>query len=440
MADFLWPFTSRRVEARPTSGHVNSYYAATAHPGPAFPRLQENLDVDVVVIGAGFTGINTAIELADRGCRVAVLEARQVGWGCSGRNGGQMISGLAGYERLLREMGADDARKIWQLGADGLDLIQKRITRFGIQCDLKMGVFLAACNARQMRGLSGDKSREEQFGYPHRLELVERRQVRTVVGTDAYVGGVLDYGSGHLHPLNLCLGEAAGAAGIGVQIFEQSAVLKIERGPRPKVHSAQGSVSADQVVVAGNAYLEGLVPELGAYILPAGSYLIATEPLSEGLARELFPRGSAVCDSNVLLDYYRLSSDRRLLFGGRCNHTGCVPPSIKAALLPRLLKVFPRLHGVRIDYEWGGTVAVSLKRIPQLGRLPGGLLYAQGYSGHGLVATHVFGRLLAEAISGSSEQFDILGRVRHWYLPGGKWFASPALALGMSYYRLKDIL
>jgi len=425
---------------RAPSGHVNSWYAATAHPAPAFPSLQENLDVDVAVVGAGFTGINTAIELADRGLRVAVLEAQQVGWGCSGRNGGQMIAGLAGYQRLLRQLGPGDAATIWRLGVDGLDLVQRRIRRFGIQCELKLGVFTAACNRRQMQALCDEKASEERLCYPHSLQLIERDQLRTVIGTDAYLGGILDHGSGHLHPLNLCLGEAAGAAGIGVRIFEHSAVRTIERGPRPRLHTARGSVVADHVVVAGNAYLGGLVPELDGYILPAGSYLIATEPLPETLARELFPQDSAVCDSNILLDYYRLSSDRRLLFGGRCNHTGRVPRSIRAALLPRLVKVFPGLRGTRIDFEWGGTVAVSLKRIPQLGRLPGGLLYAQGYSGHGVVATHVFGRLLADAISGATAEFDILARLRHWRLPGGKWFASPALAIGMSYYRFRDMI
>ena len=196
----------------PSDRLLQGYYAATAHPAPAFSQLQENLDVDVAIVGAGFTGISTAIELADRGYRVALLEARHAGWGCSGRNGGQMISGLASYERLLRQLGTDDARKIWQLGVDGLDLIQQRIARFGIQCDLKMGVFLAACDGRQMQGLRGEKVREEQLGYPYPLELVERDQLRTVIGSDAYVGGVLDQGSGHLHPLNLCLGEATGAA------------------------------------------------------------------------------------------------------------------------------------------------------------------------------------------------------------------------------------
>jgi glycine/D-amino acid oxidase-like deaminating enzyme len=419
---------------------VDSWYAATANLATRYPSLQENLDVDIAVVGGGYTGVNTAIELADRGYRVVVLEARRVGWGCSGRNGGQMIAGLASYERLVRQLGADDARKVWQLGVDGLQIIHERIRRFAIRCDLKMGVFLAACNRRQLAALRVEFERDRLLGYPHRLEWVEGERVGSIVGTHAYRGGVLDQGSGHLHPLNLCLGEAAGAAAAGVRIFEQTAVRRIERGARPRVHTDAGSVSADQVVIAGDAYLDGLVPELRGYTLPAGSYIVATEPLMPGVAQELFPRDCAICDTNVLLDYYRLSPDRRILFGGRCNHTGRVPRDISGALLPRLVRVFPALRGIRVDYEWGGTVSVSLKRIPQLGRLPGGLVYAQGYSGHGLVPTHVFARLIAGAISGTLEQFDLLARIRHWWLPGGKWFASPALALGMTWYRLRDLL
>lgn len=420
------------------TGHVASWYAATANAAPVFPRIDGDVDADVAIVGAGFTGINTAIELADRGLRIAVLDANRVGWGCSGRNGGQMISGLASHDRLERALGPHQAAALWRLGVEGMDLVRKRIDRFSIRCDLKPGVFLAACNERQMHELREFRARELAMGYPHGLDLIERGDLRSVVGTDAYRGGVLDRGSGHLHPLNLCLGEAIGAAGLGVRIFEHSAVTRIERGRRARVHTASGSVVADHVVLAGNAYLGGLVPALAGRILPAGSYLIATEPLAEELARELFPRDSAVCDSNVLLDYYRLSPDRRLVFGGRCNHTGRVPRSIRAALLPRLLRVFPALHGVRVDYEWGGTVAVSLKRIPQLGRLPGGPWYAQGYSGHGVVARHVFGRLLADAITGGSREFEMLAGLRHWRLPGGRWFASPALALGMTWYRLRD--
>jgi glycine/D-amino acid oxidase-like deaminating enzyme len=419
---------------------TRSYYAATANRLPPFPALAGSVEADVAIVGAGYTGINTAIELAGRGLSAVVVEARQVGWGCSGRNGGQVIAGVTAYERLLRQVGSDDARILWQAGVDGLDIVYGRVRRFGIDCDLKMGYFDAAWNDRQMRDLLRHHETQQSLGYPHALHVIGADRLSSVIGSDAYVGGVIDAGSGHLHPLNLCLGEAAAAASMGVRIFEQSPVTGLKTGAAPEIRTASGVVRAKHVVLAGNAYLEGVAPRLRQYFLPVGSYLIATEPLSPRLAQELLPMDCAVCDQNTLLDYYRLSADRRLLFGGRCNHTGREPSDIKGTLLPRLLKVFRQLDGVRVDYEWGGTVAFAPKRVPQLGRLDGNVLYAQGYSGHGIIATHVAGRLLAEAIAGQAGGFDLLSRIKHWRFPGGKWFATPALALGMTYYRLRDVL
>lgn len=417
-----------------------SYYSATANWLPRFPALSGSETADVAIVGAGYTGINAAIELVGRGFSVAVVEARHVGWGCSGRNGGQVIGGIAAYERLLRRFGRDDARVLWQMGVDGLDIVFGRVRRFAIDCDLKTGYFDAAWNDRQMRELLSHHETQQALGYPHALHVIGADRLGSVVGTDAYVGGVVDAGSGHLHPLNLCLGEAAAAARMGVRIFEASPVTGLITGATPGIRTASGSLRAKYVVLAGNAYLEGVAPRLRQYFLPVGSYLIATEPLPSRLASEILPMDCAVCDQNTLLDYYRLSADRRLLFGGRCNHTGREPRDIKGTLLPRMLKVFRQLRGVRVDYEWGGTVAFAPKRIPQLGRLKGNILYAQGYSGHGIVATHVAGRLLAEAIAGQAGGFDILSKLKHWRFPGGKWFATPALALGMTYYRLRDLL
>lgn len=417
-----------------------SYYAATADWLPPFPALAGSVDADVAIVGGGYTGINAAIELAGRGFSVVVVEARHVGWGCSGRNGGQVIGGISAYEHLLRQLGRDDARILWQAGVEGLDIVYGRVRRFDIDCDLKMGYFDAAWNDRQMRDLLRHHETQQSLGYPHALHVIGPDRLSSVIGTDAYVGGVIDAGSGHLHPLNLCLGEAAAAAAMGVRIFEQSAVLGLKTGAIPEIRTALGVVRAKHVVLAGNAYLEGVARRLRQYFLPVGSYLIATEPLSPRLAQELLPMDCAVCDQNTLLDYYRLSADRRLLFGGRCNHTGREPRDINGTLLPRLLKVFRQLRGVRVDFEWGGTVAFAPKRIPQLGRLEGNVLYAQGYSGHGIVASHVAGRLLAEAITGQAGGFDLLSRIKHWRLPGGKWLATPALALGMTYYRLRDLL
>lgn len=425
---------------RAVAEHVNSYYAATANRNTDYPALAGTLRADVAIVGAGFTGLNAAIELAIKGYAVVVLESHRVGWGCSGRNGGQVIAGIAAQKRLRRQLGEEGARLARAMGVEGMNIVHERIRQHGIQCDLTYGYFNAACNRRQMRALLEQRAREESLAYPCAYTVIEKRDLRSVIGSDRYEGGVFDPGSSHLHPLNLCLGEAGAAAGHGVRIFEQSPVTRVTGGSKPRLDTARGSVEVDYAVVAGNAYLDGLVPEISTLILPAGSYIIATEPLPAELAREILPRNCAVSDENTLLDYFRLSADRRLLFGGRCNHTGRVPRDIKRALLPRMLNVFPQLRGVRIEYEWGGNVAVSLKRIPQLGRIRGNVFYAQGYSGHGVVATHLAGRLLAEVISGQAERFDLLARVRHWHLPGGKWFASPALAIGMTYYRLRDLI
>ena len=418
---------------------TNSYYAATALPAAAFPQLQGDVEADVAILGGGYTGLNAAIELAEKGFSVALLEARTIGWGCSGRNGGQAIVGMAGHSRLEKHLGIEGARRAWELGIEGLRIVRQRIEGFHIDCDWRPGYFAAACKKRQLDELILECEQQRSLGYPWELTVVSREGLPGVIGTEAYVGGVLDSGSGHLHPLNLCLGEARAAAELGVRIHEQSAVKRVRKGPRPALHTRTGAVSARHIIIAGDAYLEGLVPELRGSVLPAGSYLVATEPLSPEMAGELLPGDCAVSDQNVLLDYFRLAADRRLLFGGRCNYTGAVPRDIAGTLRPRMERVFPQLRGVRIDYKWGGTVGVSLKRVPQFGCLDGNLWYAQGYSGHGIVPAHIAGRLLAEAIDGDAGRFDVFAKLKHYRLPGGRWFATPALALGMAWYRLRDL-
>ena len=422
------------------TGFEASWYAATVPPSPGFPALKGDLDVDVAIVGAGYTGLNAAIELTQKNFSVAVLEARQAGWGCSGRNGGQVIGGMASFDRLRRHLGEQDAQLAWKVGVEGLRILRERIERFDIDCDWKPGYFAAACKSGQMRDLLANRDREIALGYPHELAIIDRAALAGVIGSEAYVGGVLDAGGGHVHPLRLCIGEARAAAALGVRIFEHSPVTRLQSGAHVGVHTPGGVVRARYVIIAGDIYLGDLLPELTRAILPAGSYIIATEPLPGQLASELLPRDCAVSDQNVLLDYFHLSADRRLLFGGRCNHSGRKPRNIAAALRPRMLRVFPQLRGARIDYQWGGTVSISLKRIPQFGRLDGNILYAQGYSGHGLVPAHVAGRLLAEAVAGDAGRFDVFARVKHWKLPGGRRIASALLALGMTYYRLLDLL
>ena len=422
------------------SRHVASWYAASARARTDFPRLEGTLRADVAVVGAGFTGLSAALALAERGYDVAVVEANRVGWGASGRNGGQLIDGFVDVDKIEKRAGPAAAEVAWRLGLECRDLVIQRIERYGIECDLTFGYADLALNERDLDAFRRELDRKIRRNYPHRLQFVPKEEIGTVVGSERYVGALVNYGNGHLHPLDLCIGEAFAAARAGVRIYEQSPVTRIHHGQQPAVETAAGRIEAQKVVLAGNAYLGRIEPKLHGTVIPAGSYIIATEPLGEERARRLLPQDMAACDQRVGLDYFRLSRDRRLLFGGLCNYSGRDPKDVAGALRPNMLRVFPGLENARIDYQWGGYIAISVRRIPQLGRIRENTYYAQGYSGHGLAPAHMAGKLIADAIGGDMERFDVFERIRHVKLPGGKWFANPALALGMLWYRLKEIL
>lgn len=418
--------------------HTNSYYAATANWRTNYPVLKGQHKADVCIVGAGFTGMRTALFLAERGYSVAVIEGRRVGWGASGRNGGQVIGGFCDTRKIEKRLGKAAADLNWQLGSECTAILRANVKKYQIECDLKSGYFDAAIRQSQLDHLLESMEDNAQRGYPYTQTQVGPDELRAIVNTDAYVGGVTDDGNGHVHALNLCLGEARAAASLGVKIFEQSMVTRITSGTQPGAHTCHGSVIADFLVLAGNAYLDDLVPTLRGAVLPAGSYIVATKPLGD-LAETLIPSDMAICDQNEMVDYFRLTADKRLLFGGRCNYTGRVPRDISASIVPRMLRVFPQLENTGIDYAWGGSVAVSLNRLVQLGRVEPNIFYAMGYTGHGVAPTYISALILADAISGQAEKLDMYAKVKHVRLPGGKWFASPALALGMLYYRLKEL-
>ena len=420
--------------------HVASYYSATACDNVSYPSLEGRHTADVAIVGGGFTGVSAALSLAERGVDVALVEAHRIGWGASGRNGGQLIDGFADPGKVGQRLGPDAERLTRKMGLECRDLVVDRIARYDIACDLRLGFLEVATNAREVAALKSELADRQAHEVSSDCELVAEDQLQSYIGSARYCAGLINRRNGHLHPLNLCLGEARAAATLGVRVFEQSPVVKLTHGDEPTLYTTRGSLVARQVVLAGNAYLGTLEPTLAGQVIPAGSYIIATEPLEPSFAQSLLPERMAVCDLRLALNYFRLSADNRLLFGGLCNYSGRRPRSIAMSLRPKMLAVFPQLEGTRIDYQWGGNLGISINRIPQLGRVGNNVYYAQGYSGHGLAPSHLAGVILADAILGDRERLDVFARIGHLKLPGGRWVANPLLALGMLYYRLKELL
>ncbi|SEQ02898.1 gamma-glutamylputrescine oxidase [Pseudomonas sp. NFACC02] len=424
--------------------HTGSYYAASIAPESVRASLDTAISADVCIIGGGYTGVNTALELAERGMSVVLLEAQRIGWGASGRNGGQLIRGLghdvSGVERWV---GQEGVRYLQQAGSESVDIVRRRVNDNELACDLRWGYCDLANTRAHWKGLQEELAALTAQGYPHPLRLVEKDALHDVVNSSAYVGGLVDMGSGHLHPLKLILAEARLAEAKGAILYEASPVRRIVHGSKVQVLTDHGQVSATQVVLACDAFLEKLEPELTGKLLPAGSYIIATEPLGEERARALIPQNMALCDQRVALDYYRLSADNRLLFGGACHYSGRDPANIGDYMRPKMERVFPQLKGVGIDFQWGGMIGISANRFPQIGYLPKApnVFYAQGYSGHGLNVTHFAARILAQAIAErDSRAVELFARVPHRTFPGGARLRSPLLALGMMWYRFKELI
>jgi len=421
--------------------HVASYYAASANPHAPYPQLNEAIRCDVCIVGCGFSGLSSALHLTEAGYDVVVLEAARIGWGASGRNGGQVVNSYSrDIDVIEARYGQQTAAMLGSMMFEGAEIIRQRIDRYAIACDYRPGAVAAALTSRQFNELTQKMNHWQRYGH-QQLELLDGEAMRRTVASERYVGGLLDRQGGHLHPLNLALGEAEAVRRHGGRLFEQSAVTHIDYGQPNKLHTAQGSVSASLVILAGNAYLgEMLEPRLSRLSMPCGSQIITTEPLSADMALSLLPDNYCVEDCNYLLDYFRLTADNRLLYGGGVVYGAQDPADIDARILPLMLKTFPQLKKVRIDYRWTGNFLLTLSRMPQFGRLENNVYYLQGDSGHGVTLTHLAGKLIAEVLRGDAERFDAFAQLPHLPFFGGRHLQVPFTALGAAYYALRDRL
>ena len=425
-----------------TQLNQNSYYEASVDRPPVQAPLRDTLRADVVVVGAGFAGLSAAIELAQRGRRVVVLEADRICAGASGRNGGQAIVGIASGQGLPEaQLGRKDARRIWDMTLEAIGLIDARIAAFDIDCDRVRGYLYVADSVRKARALQKELELAQR-DYGLQVDVVQGADVGRYIRSPRYCAAAFERVSGHLHPLKYGLGLAAAARSLGVQIFEHSPVLDLGRGQSLLARTPTGEVRADFAVLAGNCTLADygprVAPEIRPRIMPVGTYMVATAPVPATLSDSLISDRAAVCDNNFVLDYFRFSVDHRMLFGGRVSYTTRTPRNLQAAMRQRMASVFPALAGVPVEFVWGGFVDISMNRAPDFGRLGQNIYYLQGFSGHGVALTGLAGRLVAEAIQGQSERLDVFARLRHHRFPGGSMLRTPALALAMAWERLRD--
>ncbi len=416
-----------------------SYYAATATPLDPFPVLAAAQTADVCVVGGGYMGLSAALHIAQRGLNVILIEAHRVGFGASGRNGGQVGSGQRLDQDALEQMvGPMRARALWDLGEDAKALVRDLITRHAMPVTLHPGVAHACRTQAQARhAFAAAENLARNYAYPH-VEALDEAATRALIGSPRFNGATLDHGAGHLHPLNFAIGLARAAASAGVRIFERTEAVQIRPGPKPVVLTTSGTVTADHVILAGNGYLGGLDARYAARVMPINNFIIATEPLDDRAAR-ILAQPIAVADSKFVVNYWRLSDDNRLLFGGGESYGYRFPDIIKTVTKP-MLDIYPQLRGARIDYAWGGTLAITMNRMPALMRLSSNVLAASACSGHGVAMATMTGRILAETIAGTADKFDLLGTLPQARFPGGAALRWPLLVLAMTWYGLRDRL
>ncbi len=422
--------------------YVKSYYADTRRITLADTRpLAGSSRADVAIVGGGITGCSAALHLAERGYKVTLLEAKRIGWGASGRSGGQILNGFGtDIDVMAKDLGQQGAKAAWEMSREAVRLTTQLIEKHAIDCDFARGAIDVAVKPRHVRSFEAHvRTMRDTYGYDQ-YQWLDRTALREHVRSDAYLCGLLDPNGGHLHPLNYTLGLAKAAQEAGATLHEGSQVVGLKRGRTPVLATAGGDVTADFVVLGGNAYINReMAPELRGRIMPIGNYIVATEPLSDAQVEQSLPQNDAVADANFVLDYYHLSGDRRMLYGGQVSYGYGAPRRLRQRMASKLGRLFPALGDVRIDYQWSGLVGITLNRAPHFGRIGTNIYFSQGYSGHGMAFSGLSGKLISEAVAGQAERFDLYTKIRHRRFPGGEALRTPLLVLATSFYRLRDM-
>jgi len=417
---------------------LGNYYEATRRVDLATPTLNGDITTDVAIIGGGISGVSAALHLAERGYKVALLEAETIGWGASGRNGGQVLPGFGASQTKIKSLvGPERAKKLWDMSIEAVDLLHAQIQRFGIPCNPEIGYLHAAVKPRHVRELRETQEELAHLGAPPGT-LLEGDALRARLNSPRYLAALTDNIAGHIHPLNYTLGLARAAQAAGAALFSQTRVTNVVPGKTVKITTPTGTVTANFLICSGGAYLGNLMRPIAGYIMPVGTYIIATEQRDDVAA--MIPGNEAVADLNFVLDYFRRSADNRMLFGGRVSYSTLPPPSLKQSMLARAQRVFPQLQNARVEFLWGGNVDISRNRAPHFGRLADNIFFLQGFSGHGVALTGLAGKLAAEAVAGQAERFDIFAAIPHAKFPGGAKLRVPALLLATTYFRLRDML
>ena len=421
----------------------DSFYRKSIKPFNSRDILEDNTEVDICVVGGGLTGVSSALHLAKKGYSVAICESRLIGWGASGRNGGQLGNGMRKDQITIeKKLGFNQALELWKLGLESVQTALDLIKEYNIECGIQQGVMSAGCFKKDIKDFELEKNHLEKKYHYSNLKLVSENSIKSEINSDMYFSGLINMGSYHINPLKFLIGLANKLKLLNVKVFENTPVNKIiQKNEYMFVHSNKKIIKSHKVVVGCNGYLDKLLGNIRNKFMPINNYIIATEPIGELEAKKIIKNNYAVCDTRFILDYYRFSEDWRMIFGGGETFTSSFLKNSKTIVKQRMTKVFPQLEKYKIDFSWGGTLAITVNRLPDFGTLFNKkLIYAHGFSGHGLALSVLAGKLISEKVSGDNTRFEFFEKIKHFSIPGGDLLRRPIYSSAISYYKIRDFM